>query len=57
MCPFGTVSFWNVLFLECDLFGMCSIWIECALFGMTDRSFKINQVTHVCEELQNSHHI
>ena len=38
MCPF-----WNVLFLEFALFGMCSIWnvpslecafLECALFGM-----------------------
>ena len=24
MCPVRNVQFWNVLFLECTLFGMCS---------------------------------
>ena len=31
-------TFWNVLFLECALFGMCPFWnvlfLECALFGI-----------------------
>jgi hypothetical protein len=32
------IPIWNVFFLECALFGMCSFWnvlfLECALYGM-----------------------